>query len=141
MEVTEAERKANRAAASRAMETERERRLSSATGVTLDVQAALERERDVLSEQARTSGRPENIIEKMVEGRLRKFYEEAVLLEQTFVIDGETKVAKAVDALALEIGAPVVLKGFHRFALGEGIERKEEDFAAEVAATLGDSDR
>ncbi len=103
-----------------------------------DVDAtALERERDVLSEQARASGRPEQIIEKMVEGRLRKFFEEAVLLEQTFVIDGETKVAKAVEVVAEEIGAPIVVKGFVRFALGEGIERKEEDFAAEVAATLG----
>ena len=103
-----------------------------------DVDAiALERERDVLSEQARASGRAENIIEKMVEGRLRKFYEETVLLEQTFVIDGETKVAKALEAAAKEIGAPISIKGFHRFALGEGIERKEEDFAAEVAATLG----
>ena len=98
--------------------------------------AALERERGVLGEQARASGRPENIIEKMVEGRLRKFFEESVLIEQTFVIDGETKVAKAVEALAGEIGAPIVVKGFVRFALGEGIERKQEDFAAEVAATL-----
>ncbi len=98
--------------------------------------AALERERNVLSEQARASGRPENIIEKMVEGRLRKFYEESVLLEQTFVIDGATRVAGTVEALAKEIGAPVAVKGFRRFALGEGIERKEEDFAAEVAATL-----
>ena len=98
--------------------------------------AALERERGVLGERARASGRPENIIEKMVEGRLRKFFEESVLIEQTFVIDGETKVAKAVEALAGEIGAPIVVKGFVRFALGEGIERKQEDFAAEVAATL-----
>ena len=100
--------------------------------------AALERERGVLTEQARASGRPENIIEKMVEGRLRKFYEDTVLLEQTFVIDGESKVSKAVDALASEIGAPVAVAGFRRFALGEGIEKKEQDFAAEVAATVGE---
>lgn len=99
--------------------------------------ASLNRERSVLTEQARASGRPENIIEKMVEGRLRKFYEESVLLEQTFVIDGESKVSKAVEELAREVGAPVSVTGFQRFALGEGIERKEEDFAAEVAATAG----
>ncbi len=99
--------------------------------------AALERERAVLSEQARASGRPENIVEKMVEGRLRKFYEDTVLLEQTFVIDGESKVSKAVEAVAGEIGTPVAVTGFRRFVLGEGIEKKEEDFAAEVAATVG----
>ncbi len=98
---------------------------------------ALDRERAVLTEQARASGRPENIVEKMVEGRLRKFYEESVLLEQTYVIDGESKVSAAVEAVAKEIGAPVSVAGFRRFALGEGIERKEEDFAAEVAATAG----
>ena len=103
-----------------------------------DVDAdTLERERDVLSEQARASGRPENIIEKMVEGRLRKFYEDSVLLEQTFVIDGETKLAKVIEAVSQEIGAPIAVKGFRRYALGEGIERKQDDFAAEVAATLG----
>ena len=99
--------------------------------------AALDRERTVLTEQARASGRPENIIEKMVEGRLKKFYEESVLLEQTFVIDGESKISKAVETLAREIGAPVSITGFHRFMLGEGIEKKEDDFAAEVAATAG----
>ncbi len=99
--------------------------------------AALDRERTVLTEQARASGRPENIIEKMVEGRLKKFYEESVLLEQTFVIDGESKISKAVETLAGEIGAPVSITGFHRFMLGEGIEKKEDDFAAEVAATAG----
>ena len=99
--------------------------------------AALDRERTVLTEQARASGRPENIIEKMVEGRLKKFYEESVLLEQTFVIDGESKISKAVETLAGEIGAPVSVTGFRRFMLGEGIEKKEDDFAAEVAATAG----
>ncbi|MBT3401608.1 MAG: translation elongation factor Ts, partial [Rhodospirillaceae bacterium] len=94
---------------------------------------ALDREREVLAEQARESGKPEEIIEKMVEGRLRKFYEEVVLNEQTFVIDGETKVSKVVEAAAKEIGAPVALAGFVRFTLGEGIERREDDFAEEVA--------
>ncbi|MGB1547339.1 MAG: translation elongation factor Ts [Alphaproteobacteria bacterium] len=100
--------------------------------------ADLARERDVLSEQARVSGKPEEIIAKMVEGRLRKYYEEVVLLEQTFVIDGETKVAKVVAAAEKDIGAPVKVVGFVRFALGEGLERKDEDFAAEVAAQLSD---
>ena len=97
---------------------------------------ALERERDVLADQARASGKPEEIVAKMVEGRLRKYYEEVVLLEQVFVIDGETKVSKAVENAAKEIGAPVSVAGFAHYVLGEGIERKEEDFAAEVAATL-----
>ncbi len=97
--------------------------------------SALERERNVLSEQARASGKPENIIAKMVEGRLRKYYEEVVLLEQTSVIDGETKIAKVVEAAGKEMGAPVQITGFVRFALGEGIEKAQSDFAAEVAAT------
>jgi elongation factor Ts len=99
--------------------------------------AALERERNVLSEQARASGKPEDIIAKMVEGRLRKFYEEVCLLEQVFVIDGESKVAKVLETAAKDVGAPVSVAGFVRFQLGEGVEREEQDFAAEVAATLG----
>ena len=95
--------------------------------------SALDREREVLSEQARASGKPEEIVEKMVEGRLRKFYEEVVFSEQTYVIDGETKISKVVEAAAKEVGAPVTLAGFVRFTLGEGIERREEDFADEVA--------
>jgi elongation factor Ts len=98
--------------------------------------SALERERDVLREQARASGKPEAIVERMVEGRLRKFYEEFVLLEQIFVVDGESKVAKVVDEAAKAIGAPIRVTGFARFALGEGIERRPTDFAAEVAAQL-----
>jgi elongation factor Ts len=98
--------------------------------------AALERERDVLREQARASGKGDAIVDKMVEGRLRKFYEETVLLEQVFVIDGETRVAKVVDAAAKEMGAPVKVAAFVRYALGEGIDRGTTDFAAEVAAQL-----
>jgi elongation factor Ts len=98
---------------------------------------ALERERAVLAEQSRASGKPEEIIAKMVEGRLRKFYEEVVLLEQTYVIDGESTVKAALAAAAKEIGAPVEIKAFHRMALGEGIQREQKDFAAEVAAQLG----
>ncbi len=100
--------------------------------------ADLAREREVLSAQARASGKPEEIIEKMVKGRLHKYYEEVALLEQTFVIDGETKVAKALEAAEKEVGAPIQVAGFLRFALGEGLERKASDFAAEVAAQLGD---
>jgi elongation factor Ts len=94
--------------------------------------AALAREKSVLIEQARQSGRPDNIIEKMVEGRIRKFYEEVVLLEQVWVHDGESRV-KAVLAKA-----GVKLVGFARFKLGEGIDKPEgPDFASEVAATAG----
>ena len=100
-------------------------------------QTLVERERAILVEQAEASGRPAHIIEKMVEGRLRKFYQEVVLLEQTFVIDNETPVAKVVAGAAREAGAAIEIAGFRRFALGEGIERAEKDFAAEVAAQLG----
>jgi elongation factor Ts len=94
--------------------------------------AALERERAVLSEQARISGKPENIIEKMVEGRIRKYYEEVVLLEQVWVHDGESRVRAVVKK------AGVTLTGFVRFKLGEGIEKPQgPDFATEVAATAG----
>ncbi len=98
--------------------------------------AELERERNILSEQARDSGKPEEIIEKMVEGRLRKYFEEICLMDQTYVIDGESKVSKAVEAAAKDVGAPVEVKGFVRFALGEGVEKEESDFAAEVAAAV-----
>jgi elongation factor Ts len=91
-----------------------------------------------LAEQARASGKPDDIVEKMVEGRLKRFFEEACLLDQTYVIDGERKVAKVLDDAAKEAGAPIAIAGFVRFALGEGIERKQEDFAAEVASALED---
>jgi elongation factor Ts len=99
--------------------------------------AAVERERQVQSELAAQSGKAPDIVAKMVEGRLRKFYQDVVLTEQTWVIDGETKVAKAIDAAAKDIGAPVKVAGFARFQLGEGIEKKQDDFAAEVAAQAG----
>ncbi len=97
------------------------------------------REKAVLSEQARESGKPENIIEKMVEGRIRKYYEEVVLLSQTFVIDGESTVEQAAKAAETSVGAPVKITGFVRYGLGEGIEKKEDDFAAEVAAAASGS--
>lgn len=100
-------------------------------------QAVVEREKSVFSEQARESGKPDNIIEKMVEGRLRKFYEEVTLEKQAFVINPDQTVEQAVDALAKELGTEVKLSGFVRFALGEGIEKEEQDFAAEVAAATG----
>ena len=98
--------------------------------------AVVERERAVLAEQARQSGKPDDIVAKMTEGRLRKFYEEAVLNEQTFVIDGETKVSRVVEQAARDLGSGLELTGFVRYALGEGIEREETDFAAEVAAQV-----
>ena len=98
---------------------------------------ALDRERDVLAEQARASGKPEDIVQKMVDGRLRKYYEEVCLLDQTFVIDGETKISKAVETAGADAGAPVKITAFARFQLGEGIEKEVTDFAAEVAATAG----
>jgi len=99
--------------------------------------AALEREKAVLFEQASASGKPPEVVEKMVVGRVRKYYEEVVLLEQVFVMDGETKISKVVENAAKEAGAPIALTGFVRFALGEGIEKESKDFAAEVAAQLG----
>ena len=99
--------------------------------------AVVEREKAIYADQARTSGKPDNIIEKMVEGRLRKFYEEVVLLKQAFVINPDLTVEKALQEAEKEIGAPAKITGFIRFALGEGIEREEADFAAEVAAAAG----
>ncbi|MCW3475222.1 translation elongation factor Ts [Limobrevibacterium gyesilva] len=93
--------------------------------------AALEREKAVLSEQARASGKPEAIIDKMVEGRIRKYYEEVVLLEQVWVHDGESRVKAVVKKAGATLG------GFARFQLGEGIEKTTGDFAAEVAAAAG----
>ena len=103
----------------------------TALDITAVDPAELEREKAVLSEQARASGKPEAIIEKMVEGRIRKYYEEVVLLEQVWVHDGESRVAKIVEK------AGAVLGGFARFKLGEGIEKQTGDFAAEVAAAAG----
>jgi elongation factor Ts len=93
--------------------------------------AALEREKNVLSDQARASGKPEAIIEKMVEGRIKKFYEDVVLLEQVWVHDGESKVKSVVEKAGAKI------EKFVRFHLGEGIEKETSDFAAEVAAAAG----
>ncbi len=97
--------------------------------------AVVEREKAVLTEQARESGKPDNVIEKMIMGRINKFYKEVCLTAQVFVVDGENTVEKAAEIAGKDAGAPIKITGFVRFALGDGIEKKEEDFAAEVAAT------
>jgi len=107
----------------------------SLTVADLD-KALVERERAVLAEKAGQSGKAADIITKMVEGGLRKFHQEVVLLEQLFIFDGKTRVSKVVDDAAKQVGAGVRVAGFLRFDLGEGIERKAGDFAAEVAAQL-----
>ncbi len=100
-------------------------------------QSLVEREKSVLTDQAAGSGKPAEIIAKMVEGRIRKFYQEVVLLEQAFVIDGETPVNKVLANAAKDAGAPVEIAAFARFQLGEGIEKAADDFAAEVAKMAG----
>ena len=95
---------------------------------------SLERERAVFRDQALASGKPADVVEKMVDGRIRKFYEEVVLLEQVFVVDGKSKVSDIVEAAAKEAGSPIAVTAFERFGLGEGIQKEESDFAAEVAA-------
>lgn len=98
--------------------------------------SALDRERAVLREQALESGKAADIVDRMVEGRLRKFYEESVLLDQVYVIDGENRVGKVIEAESKAAGTPIKIAAFVRFALGEGIERPPSDFAGEVAAQL-----
>lgn len=93
-----------------------------------------DRERAIYSEQARESGKPPEIVEKMVEGRMRKFYQESVLLSQSFVMDADNTVEQVLKNIEGEAGAPITLKGFIRIELGAGIAKKEEDFAAEVAS-------
>jgi elongation factor Ts len=99
--------------------------------------AAVERERAIFSEQAAASGKPESVIEKMVEGRIRKFYEEVVLLKQAFVMNPDQTVEQLLAEQSKALGAPVTIKGFTRLALGEGVEKKTDDFAAEVASLTG----
>jgi len=97
----------------------------------------VERERAIYVEQARASGKPDNIIDKMVEGRMRKYHEEVVLLEQAFVIDPELKVRAAIERLAERLGSSIVVTGFVRFALGEGMAPKPANLADEVAQLAG----
>jgi elongation factor Ts len=93
----------------------------------------VERERNIFLEQAKATGRPDDIIQKMVEGRVRKYYEDVVLLEQAFVMDGKTRIADVVTQKSKEWGVPVKVTGFIRYMLGEGIEKTASDFADEVA--------
>ncbi len=99
--------------------------------------ALIERERAIAVEKATESGKPANIVEKMVEGSMAKFRKEHSLVSQLFVMDNKTPVSEVVAAASKDAGAPVELKGFVRFQLGEGIEKKQDDFAAEVAAAAG----
>lgn len=98
---------------------------------------AVEHEKSIFAEQAKASGKPANIIEKMVEGRIRKFYEEVVLEEQAFIMDPDKKIKDIVADAAKECGTDIKLTDFVFFKLGDGLQKKEEDFAAEVAAQLG----
>ncbi|MBF0212670.1 MAG: elongation factor Ts [Magnetococcales bacterium] len=97
----------------------------------------LERERSVLADQARASGKPESIIDKMVQGRLSKFYADNCLVEQPFIMDPEQAVQAVVDGVAKSVGASIRVSGFARFMMGEGLQKREEDFAAEVAKQMG----
>lgn len=96
----------------------------------------VEQERRILREQARQTGKAEDIIEKMVDGRLRKFYQDSVLMEQPYVINPDQTVAQAIEAVASELGTSIEVSGFIRYNRGEGIERKDADFGAEVAAQV-----
>ena len=98
--------------------------------------ALIGKERSILVEQARESNRPENIIAKMVEGRLAKFKKELCLMDQVFVVDGETKISDVLVNASKDLGADIKLKAFIRYQLGEGMEKKEGDFAAEVTAMI-----
>jgi elongation factor Ts len=109
--------------------------------LSLDVESldpeVVARERAILADQARESGKPENVIEKMIEGRMRKFYEERVLLFQKFVMDQDLSIMKVLENAGKDLGTPVTLAGYVRLAVGEGIEKEETDFAAEVASVAG----
>jgi elongation factor Ts len=96
--------------------------------------ALIQKEKDIFTEQSRASGKSDDIIEKMIVGRIRKFLEEIVLLDQLFVIDGKTKIADVVANAAKDVGAPVTLTKYVRLEIGEGIEKEEKNFAEEVAA-------
>jgi elongation factor Ts len=99
--------------------------------------ATVKREKDVLADKYRQQGKPENVIEKIVESGLKTYYKEVCFLEQAFIHDSGKSVAQAVKEAEGKVGAPVKIAGFLRYALGEGIERQETDFAAEVAAVSG----
>jgi elongation factor Ts len=96
----------------------------------------IERERNVLADKARASGKPDNVIEKIVESGLKSYYKEVTLIDQAFVHDPSKSVAQTLKEVEGQAGAPVVISGFIRYALGEGVEKQEQDFAAEVAAAV-----
>jgi elongation factor Ts len=104
------------------------------SGLSADL---VKREKDVLADKYRQQGKPENVIEKIVESGLKTFYKEVCLLEQAFIHDSGKSVAQALKEAEGKVGAPVKIAGFVRYALGEGIEKQESDFAAEVAAASG----
>ncbi|MBI37391.1 MAG: elongation factor Ts [Alphaproteobacteria bacterium] len=111
--------------------------ICSADPQSVDIESldprTVERERKILSDQALESGKNEEIIKKMVDGRIRKFYQESVLLEQTYVLDTDKTVADAIKEVSVDVGSDIVVKGYVRYNLGEGLEAKEDDFAEEVA--------
>lgn len=115
--------------------------IAAARPEALDVESldanTVARERAVHADKAKQSGKPADIIEKMVEGSMRKYYEQVVLLQQNFIIDGESKISAVLEKAAKDLGAPVTLKSYIRFELGEGVEKKVDDFAAEVAKMAG----
>ena len=110
--------------------------ICSADPQSLDIDSldadVIGRERQILTEQAKESGKNPDIIDKMVEGRLRKFYEESVLLEQVYVLDTDVKVREAIEIAAKEIGSDINVTGYIRYKIGEGIEQKNDNFAEEV---------
>ena len=114
--------------------------IAASNPIALDIASvsaeAVEREKAIYAEQARASGKPENIIEKMIEGRVRKYYDEVVLEEQAYIMDPDKKVKQVIADASKDFGAEVKLADFVCFRLGEGLQKKEEDFAAEVAAQL-----
>ena len=99
--------------------------------------ALVAKEKEIQLELIRQTGKPDNIAQKMLEGRMRKYYEESVLLQQTFVVDGETQVQKLLEKASKDLGAPVTIEAYVRFQVGEGIEKVESDFADEVAKMSG----
>jgi elongation factor Ts len=111
--------------------------IAAARPESLDVasldQELIARERAIYEDKAKQSGKPADIVGKMVEGSLRKYYEQVVLMEQTYIIDGATKISAVIEAAAKDVGAPVALTSYVRYELGEGVEKKADDFAAEVA--------
>ncbi len=115
--------------------------IAAARPEALDVESldkdVVARERAVHADKAKQSGKPADIVEKMVEGSMRKYYEQVVLLQQNFIIDGESKISAVLEKASKDLGAPVALKNYIRFELGEGVEKKVDDFAAEVAKMAG----